>query len=197
MTDVPVDGLTPGLGVVLRRCTPRLPSLVFVVVLAILAAGCGSTKPPTTAEWADSVCSSINTWTDSTKSAVDPLKSGDISQDSVQAAGADVKSATDTLASDLDGLDKPDSQVGQQAKDSLDQLSSDLNKAADSIKATVDGVSSPKDVPSAAATVRTTLGTMQSDVTSTVKSLEQPDAKGELRTSFQQSTACDQLSGSS
>jgi hypothetical protein len=180
----------------LRRGMPRLSSLVLVVMLAIVAAGCGSTKPPTTAEWADSICSSVNTWTDSIKSAVDPLKSGDISQDSVQTAGDDLKSATDTLASDLDGLDKPDSQVGQQAQDSVDKLSSDLNEGADSIKATADGVSGPSDVPSAATAVRTTLGTMKSDITATVKSLEQLDAKGELQTAFQQSTACDQLSGS-
>jgi hypothetical protein len=41
------------------------------------------------------------------------------------------------------------------------------------------------------------LVTMQSQVTSTLNSLEQLDAQGELQTAFQQSSACRQLSSSS
>jgi hypothetical protein len=93
-------------------------------------------------------------------------------------------------------LGKPDTQSGQQAKDSLDQLSSDLNTDSDAIKTAVDDVTDLSGVPAAVTTIGTTLQTMQSQVTSTVNSLKQLDAPGELQTAFQQSSACQQLSSS-
>jgi hypothetical protein len=178
---------------------PRLPSCAFVLVLAVLAAGCGSksSQPMTTADWADGVCSSLTTWKSSITSSADSLKGGNLSQDSLQSAGDDVKSATDTLESDLKDLGKPDTQSGQEAQDSINQLSSDLTTDTDSIKTAVDGVSGLSGVASAAATVSATLATMQSQITSTVNSLEQLDASGELKTAFQQSSSCQQLSSSS
>jgi hypothetical protein len=177
----------------------RLFSLALVLVLAVLAAGCGSksSEPTSTADWADGVCSAITTWAGSIKSSADSLKGGNLTQDSLKSAGDEMNSATDTLESDLKDLGKPDTQSGQQAKDSIDQLSSDLSADSDSIKTALDGVSDPSDVPSATATVSSTLATMQSQVTSTVDSLKQLDAQGELQTAFQQSSACQQLSSSS
>ncbi len=167
-------------------------------MLAVLAAGCGSksSQPTSTADWANGVCSAFTTWKSSITSSVDALKGGNLSQDSLQSTADEMRSATETLESDLKDLGKPDTQAGQQAKDSLDQLSSDLKTDTDSIKTAVDGVSDLSGVASAAATVSTALGTMQSQVTSTVNSLEQLDAQGELQTAFQQSSACQQLSSS-
>ena len=108
-----------------------------------------------------------------------------------------MKSATDTLESDLSDLGKPDTESGQQAKDSIDQLASDLETDADSIKTAVDGVSDLSGVASAAATASSTLAKMKSQVTSTVNSLEQLDPQGELHDAFEQSSACQELSGSS
>jgi hypothetical protein len=170
-----------------------------MLVLAVLAAGCGSksSEPESTADWADGVCSAITTWKSSIKSSADSLKGGNLTQDSLKSAGDDMTSASDTLESDLKDLGKPDTQAGQQAKDAIDQLSSDLKTDTDSIRTAVDDVSDLSDVPSAAATVGSTLATMRSQVTSTVNSVEQLDGDGELQTAFQQSSACQQLSGSS
>ena len=176
----------------------RLPSFALVLVL-VLAAGCGSksSEPTSTADWADGVCSAITTWKSSIKSSADSLKGGNFTQDSLKSAGDDMTSATDTLESDLKDLGKPDTQAGQQAKDAIDQLSSDLKTDTDSIKTAVDDVSDLSGVPSAAATVSSTLATMRRQVTSTVNSVEQLDGDGELQTAFQQSSACQQLSSSS
>ena len=174
----------------------RLLPIATLVVVAVLAAGCGSSsQPPTTAEWADGVCTSITTWADSVRSAVDPIASGDVSKDSLQGAADDVKSATDTLGSDLKDLGKPDTAAGQQAKSSIDQLSSELSANADSIKTAVDGVSGVSGIASAVTTVTTTLGTMKTEISSTYTSLKQLDAKGELQTAFEQSSSCQSLSG--
>ena len=64
------------------------------------------------------------------------LKS-DPTKDGLKAAVDDAKSATDTAASDLKGLGKPDTPAGQEARDSLDQLSTDLQNNADTIETAV------------------------------------------------------------
>lgn len=192
--------MTLGAGAMYQDCSvQRLPSFALVLVLAVLAAGCGSksSEPTSTADWADGVCSAITTWKSSIQSGADSLKGGNLTQDSLKSAGDDVKSATDTLESDLKDLGKPDTQAGQQAKDSIDQLSSDLKTDSDSIKTAVDGVTDLSGVPAAATAIGMTLQTMQNQLTSTVNSLEQLDAQGELQTAFQQSSACQQLSSSS
>jgi hypothetical protein len=176
----------------------RSLAAILVLIAAFLAAGCGSSEPQpmTTADWADGVCTDINTWKSSLTTAADSLKGGNISEDSLKSAADEVTSATDTLTSDLKDLGKPDTQVGQQAKDSLDQLSTDLNTGADSIKTTVDDASGVSDVVGAVTTVTTTLQTMGNQVSSTVTSLKELDAQGEIEAAFQQSSACQQLSSS-
>ena len=174
-------------------------SLAALLVVGVLAAGCGSddSEPSSPTDWADGVCTAITTWTDSIKSAADPIKSGDISEDSLQSAADDVKSATDTLESDLKDLGKPDTEAGQQAKDSLDQLSSDLSTDTDTITSAVEDVSGVSGIAAAATTVATTLTKMQTQVTSTYTSLTQLDAKGELKTAFQEASSCQQLTSAS
>jgi hypothetical protein len=190
------------------RCSPstasvarvrRLGCIAFGLSAGVLAAACGSDEPPSTADWADGVCSAINTWTGSLTSAADSLKDSGLSEDSLKSAADDVESATDQLESDLQDLGRPNTPAGQQAKDAVDQLSSQLKTDIDSIKSTVDGVSGVADVAAAAATVSDTAETMKTQVASTAASLEQLDAsaQAELQAAFQQSTACQQLSSSS
>ena len=95
-----------------------------------------------------------------------------------------MKSATDTLESDLKDLGKPNTEAGEQAKTSIDQLSSDLTTDVDSIKTAVDGVSDVNSAITAAATVTMALTTMKNQVTSTYTNLKQLDSKGELQTAF-------------
>jgi hypothetical protein len=175
----------------------RRVRFVAVVLVVALAAGCGSEKPKTTTDWANGVCTAITTWRDSTKSAADSVASGGISKDSLQSAADDAKSATETLESDLKDLGKPNTPAGQQAKDSVDQLTSELKTDADTIKAAVDAVSGVRGVVTAATTVSTTLITAGNQISTTFKGLHQlsADAKRELQTAFQQSSACQQLSG--
>ena len=178
----------------------RLVSFAILLVVAVLATGCGSKKsavPATPSDWASGVCSAISTWKDSLTAAAEPIKSGNISEDSLKSAADDAKSATETLQSDLKGLGKPNTQSGQEAKDSVDQLSTELAADVDSIKGAVDGASGLAGVAAAVKTVGTTLATMQTQVTSTLTSLKHLDGKGELTTAFQQASSCQQLSGGS
>jgi hypothetical protein len=173
----------------------RLVPISLLLVVAVLAAGCGSksSQPETTAEWADSACTAVTTWKDSIKTAIDPITSGDISKDSLQSAADNVKSSTDTLESDLKDLGKPDTAAGQQAKDLVDQLSSNLSTDVDTIKTAVGDVSGLSSIAGAVTTVTTTLATMQTQVSSAYTSLTQLDPGGELESAFQQSSSCQQL----
>ena len=174
-----------------------------VAGLALLAAGCGgsgdsssSTDVSPTTEWAEGLCSAINTFSTSITSIVDPIKSGDISEDSLTTAVDDAKSATDTLVSDLEGLGKPDTEAGQEAKDSVDQLSTDLQASVTTIEDELDGASGIADYIAAAPAILTALGTMGTDVQSTFTTLQGLDAKGELETAFEGASSCADLTGS-
>ena len=180
-----------------RARMKRLGPLALVLMIAALAAGCGgSKKPPTTAEWADGVCSAVSTWEDSLKSAAQPLTSGSVSKDSLQTAADDAESATKTLKSDLKDLGKPDTQVGQQAQDQIDTLTTQLQTDVDTIKSAAEGASGVGGVTAAVTTATTTVSTMKTQVNATITSLKQLDAKGALATAFQQSSSCQKLKGS-
>jgi uncharacterized protein YoxC len=173
----------------------RLAPLACLLAVAVLLAGCGSKKsqPPTTAQWADGVCTAVNTWTTSIKSSISLVTSGNISKSSIQNAGKEMESATETLESDLKGLGKPNTPSGQKEQASIDQLSSDLKTDIDSIKTTLNGVSSISSAVSAASTATSTLATMKTQITSTYTQLKQGDVSGELKTAFAQSSSCSKL----
>ena len=183
----------------------RKPGLIAVAAsLAFLAAGCGSsgggsttttTSASATDTWASGVCSSITTWQAAIKSAAGSVKS-DPTKNGLQTAAGDAKSATQTLASDLQGLGKPDTPSGQQAKDSLDQLSTSLQKDMNTIENAVKGVSGPRGAVSAVPTVTATFATMGTEVKTTLTSLQGLGANGELKSAFASSSACNSLTSS-
>jgi len=180
-------------------------SLIAATVagVALLAAGCGSSSDSTsstdaspTTEWADGLCSAVNTWTASITSAADPITSGDISKDSLTTAVDDVKSSTETLTADLRALGKPDTEAGQEAKDSVDKLLTDLQSGVTSIEDELNGASGNAGYVAAAPAIATTLETMGTDVTSTITTLQGLDAKGEIQSAFNDASSCADLTGS-
>jgi hypothetical protein len=178
----------------------RALCLAVVAVVAVLAAGCGgsddsSSGTTATATWADGLCSAITTWKSSITSIGDTLKNGDLSKDALTSAVDDAKSATDTLASDLGSLGKPDTEAGQQAKESVDQLSTDLKDDMTKIQDAVDGVSGVSGIVSAVSVISSTLVTAGNQVTSTISDLKNLDAKGEIEDAFKQSSSCSDLTG--
>ena len=185
------------------KWNPRAHLIAVAALLALLAAGCGSsggssttTSSSATLTWASGVCTSITTWQAALKSATDSLKSNP-TKSGLQTAGNDAKAATQTLASDLKGLGKPGTQAGQQAKHSLDQLATSLQQDAATIQSAVKGASGISGALSAVTTVTSTLATMETDVKKTVTNLQGLDAKGELKTAFTNSSACNSLTKSS
>ena len=171
-----------------------------VAAAAVLAAGCGGSSDSdtsATSEWASGLCSAISDWTSSISSIGTTLKGGNLSQDSLTSAVDDAKSATEKLTSDLDGLGKPDTEAGQQAKDSIDQLSSDLKADVTKIQDALDGASGIAGIIAAIPVITSTLSTMGTQVSSTISGLESLDAKGELEDAFSGSSSCTELANGS
>ena len=152
----------------------RLIFLPLIAALVLVAAGCGkSSKPETATEWANSFCSSVTTWKESITSAVSPLKSGNITKDSVNTAFNDFKSATDTFVKSVKDLGKPPTQAGDQAKSDIDQLTTQIDNSVKSIQNDVGNVSS---VSSALAVVPSVTATLYVDADRCDDDVQQPEA---------------------
>jgi hypothetical protein len=161
-----------------------------LVALAVLAAGCGKSKPATAADWTNGVCSAVSTWTTSLADAADTLKNGNVTKQSVQSAANDAKDATDKLTKDLKKLGKPNTKAGAQAQDTVDQLSTEIESGVSTIQDAVKNVSSVTGALTAVTTVSTTLTTLKNDITTAYHTLSKLDPGGELQQAFDQAPAC-------
>jgi hypothetical protein len=182
---------------------PGMRSLLAVLILAaaIVAAGCGGdsssssgetgTESSTTAagDWANSVCQAFNDWKSSTTEAAQSVGDNP-TEDGIKTAGDDIRSATDTLADDLKGLGRPDTESGQEAKAAIDELATSLETSMQKITDAIDNASGASGLVTAGSTIATTLTEMGSQVSTTGQQLENIDAGGELQSAFEQADSC-------
>jgi hypothetical protein len=173
---------------------------------ALFAAGCGgddesssqtTTEASTgasTDEWADSFCSALTTWKNDLEEAAEPLTDlSSLSEESLQQAADDAKTATETLSDSLNGLGRPDISSGEQIRSSVQDLATDVENGADEIETAVEGVASVADIPSAIDTITTTVTDMGTEVDGAVQTLEDADPSGELVTAFADADSCGEL----
>ena len=177
-------------------------SLLAVLILsaAIVAAGCGGgsssssgtgTESSATAadDWANSVCEAFVTWKNSITDAGQGIKDNP-SEEGIRTAGDEIQSATQTLADDLRGLGKPDTESGQQAKDTIDQLATNLDTSLQKISDAMDNASGAAGAVTAASTIGTSLVEMGDHVSTAFQQLQDLDAGGELQSAFEQADSC-------
>jgi methyl-accepting chemotaxis protein len=164
---------------------------IALASLAVLAAGCGDDEDPAQA-WADGFCSSLTTWSESIKSSVDPITSGDLSSDAVNGAVDDVKTATDKLKSDLEGLGAPNTDSGEQAQQQATDLADQLTTAEDTISKAFEGADGTTEMLAAAGVAVSSLTTIVAQMKTTLDDLEQSssDTSDELRSAFKSSDEC-------
>jgi len=175
--------------------------VVAVVALATLAAGCGgkssssqSTSAASTsaADWANGLCSAVSTWSTSVQTTTTSLK-GNVTEDSLKSASADVTKATDEFVNDLKGLGTPDTESGKKAKETLDTLAGQLKTNVQTIDKAVNEASGTSGALKAVSTVSSTLVTVGDQVTTAFTSIQQLDTKGELDKAFRNSEECKAL----
>ena len=182
---------------------PGMRSLLAVLILsaAIVAAGCGGgsssssgtsgTESSATAadDWANSVCEAFVTWNNSITDAGQGIKDNP-SEEGIRTAGDEIQSATQTLADDLRGLGRPDTESGQQAKDTIDQLATNLDTSLQKISDAMDNASGAAGAVTAASTIGTSLVEMGDHVSTAFQQLQDIDAGGELQSAFEQADSC-------
>jgi len=184
--------------------TRKLLVAISVAALAISAAGCGgsdessseTTEPAPASEWADGFCTAITTWTGALTSVKDQFTDlSSFSEEGLQTAADDVKTATDTLVEDLKGLGAPDTESGEEVKSSLDELSTTLETELDAIQTTADETSGITEVPGAAQDIASALAAMSTAFSSTLSTIESADAQNELKDALEASPACADITG--
>ena len=190
--------------------TMKKPTLTFALAacfasFALFAAGCGgddesssqTTEASTGAsadEWADSFCSALTTWKNDLEEAAEPLTDlSSLSEESLQQAADDARTATGTLSESLNGLGRPDISSGEQVRSSVQDLATDVENGADEIESAVEGVGSVADIPSAIDTITATVTDMGTAVDGAVQTLEDADVGGELVSAFADADSCAEL----
>jgi uncharacterized phage infection (PIP) family protein YhgE len=170
---------------------------IAVLVVALIAGGCGGgSKTTTPQEWANSLCSSLNTWKDSVVKAANSLSGGNVTRDSLKRAADDVKDATHTLTDDLKGLGKPNTQAGQEAKDTVDQLSTQLKDGADKIESAANDVSDGSGVLQAMSVVAGAFTTMGNQIRAAYNKVRSLKGGQELTNALTNSDSCKTLTSS-
>jgi archaellum component FlaC len=179
----------------------RTALVLIMLLVAGLAAGCGDSDngsdEASATEWADGLCSAVSTWTDSMRAAGEDLQRSGLTEEGIDQAVDDVRSATDTLRKDLDDLGAPETDAGDEAEESVEELRTELEEDVDSIEAAVEDVSNLSEALQAAPAVGTSLSSMDTQVRATVQELRGLDPAGELESAFEQASSCDELSSSS
>ncbi len=178
----------------------RATLALIVLTAAVAAAGCGggsksgssSSKTSSADDWANGLCSALVTWTSSVKSATGSFKGG-VSKDSLESATGDIKTASNTLVTDLKDLGKPDTKAGQKAKDAVDHVAGEIEQDVKNMQNAVDKASATG-VATAASSVAATLTSMGSQIGSAAGKIGDADPGGELEKAFQNSSACKTLS---
>jgi uncharacterized phage infection (PIP) family protein YhgE len=165
----------------------------IVAALALAVAGCGGSdsEEDPTAAWASGFCTAITNWTDELQTVTSEFSdTSNLSEDGLQSAADDVKSATSDLVDELRALGAPDTQSGEEVRSALDSLSTTLESEADTIEEAVQGVSGITEIPSALTAVTASLSAMGSAFSSTLQTIEDADTENELQNALEDSPEC-------
>jgi CHASE3 domain sensor protein len=171
----------------------RIAAVLGTLVLALAAAGCGGDDSnDATQQWADDVCTNLNTWVTSLQSTIKGLTEQGLSvqQSDIQAAADEAKTSTDDLVNSLNALGPPDTEAGQKAKGELDDLGTELQQHVETVQ---QASASNSGTLQLAQTVASAASASAAAAKSTFESIKSIDT-GELKSAVEDSDACKTLS---
>ena len=171
-----------------------LPAVCFLLMLSVLAAGCGGNDTSSAESWADDVCTELDTWATSVSTTIRNVmaQGAGVSRADLRAAANQASTATSDLVDGLKGIGPPDTDSGDQAQQQLNQLSDQLRQDADNVRGLVEQAPSTlSGLVTTAQSVLVQIGTAADQVKSTLASLEQ--LGGDLKSGIEQSNACSDL----
>jgi hypothetical protein len=168
---------------------------IVVAVVALALAGCGSSDDgnDATQAWADGLCSSLQSWTESVQSAGTTLQdTSALSPESVGGALESVIDATSTLADDVKALGRPEIESAQQAEETVNGLADSLQTDANTLQQSLDDADEAglTGLLEELSTITATLGSMASAVGQAFTDLQELDVQGELESAFTDADSC-------
>ena len=167
-------------------------AVVLSLLAAALLAGCGGDDgPPSATDWADDLCSALGDWTDSLTSAAQSVTE-EPSRESVESAVDDVEGATQKLVDDVDDLETPDLESGQQPEQSVDELSDSLSAEVEKVKETAENATLGN-ISESVTAISQSFTAMRQQISAAFTELEGLDPGGELRTAFEEADSCSEL----
>jgi hypothetical protein len=167
----------------------RLIPLTVLLVL-VLAAGCGGEDEPSSEVWADDFCSVASDWRSSLEGIVGEFQSpSDLSADSIQGAIDDGLAATQSFLDDVEELGAPETDAGQEAAGIVDSMTSSVQTTADGLRATFEGADSFGDMVTAAGEAASQIGQLEQELESSLDQLEQIET-GELGSELESNEDC-------
>lgn len=177
----------------------RLALAGTVLALAGIAAGCGGDDEgeDATAAWASGFCSAITDWTDELQNVTSQFSdTSNLSEEGLQSAAEDVRTATQTLVDDLKDLGRPETASGEEVENSLNELSDTLESETAEIEDTAEGVSNLTQLPAAITTITSSLSAMATSFSTTLTAIQSADVGDELQTALEDSPECAGISSS-
>ena len=171
-------------------------TLVLSATLAILAAGCGG-GTSAEEEWAGDVCTAVSGWQDQVEKSADDVSEQLQSPGAGTLAAIDAEiqealDATEKLGDDLQDLEPPDTEAGDQAKQELDALALQLDSTVTKTKETVDGLPEGASVSQVLETLAPLAPSLQSLAVSVSSTLESVQERGsDLKEGFDKADSCE------
>lgn len=175
---------------------------IVAIVIAAIAMRLSDDGPPTTEEWADSVCTSLSDWRDSITSLAD-VGGEPLTADSFREKLDDADAATSDLVSELQDLGRPDLEAGDQLEEQLDESTGQLESSFDTLKSSAEETA---DAPASEflqqlAGVASDFAALQTAIATTVSTLQNADvaeeSKAELQQAFADAPSCQSLQAES
>jgi methyl-accepting chemotaxis protein len=179
------------------RTVPRtlaLPALSLVMLVSLVASGCGGNDTSSTESWANDVCTELDTWANTVTTTVKGVmsKGTSVTRADLQAAANQASSATSDLVDGLKQIGPPDTDSGDQAQQQVSQLGDELQQDADQVRTLVQNTpSTVAGVISTAQSVLGQIGSAADQVKATLTSLQQLGS--DVRSGIEQSDACTEL----
>ena len=106
---------------------------VLAIVVAVVAMRLSDDGPPTTEEWANSICTSLTTWGDSINSLAD-VGGQQLTAELLRDKLADADDATSQLVTELRDLEAPDLEAGNELQNDLDTSTEQLESSFEQLK---------------------------------------------------------------
>jgi uncharacterized phage infection (PIP) family protein YhgE len=169
----------------------------LTATLAIAAAGCGGSDPSAEEDWAGDVCSSVSDWQDQIEESAADIR------EQIESPGAGTLAAVESeieegvdaskeLADDLQSLEPPDTEAGEQAQQEIDSLADQVEETVEKTKETIDSLPENASLSEVVETVGPLLPSLQALATNVSATLASVQERGsDLKEGFDKADSCE------